>query len=117
MLRLAMNTLHKPRVRLRYLAASLLLPIILAGACLATLLVGTASRLVAASPASPRAEIVRVCVSVRLGGGPRLATWWAPAFNGRTGLMRRAFLQSNTACGLARWQAWLPATGALQTSN
>ena len=63
------------------------------------------------------AEIVRVCVSVRLTGGPRLATWWAPAFNSRTGLMRRAFLQSNMACGLAQWQRWLPTAGALQTSN
>ena len=105
-----------PRIKLKYLAAGLLLPMAVAGACLVVVLFGAAWRL--AAPAAPRqGEIVRVCVSVRLTGGPRVATWWAPAFNSRTGLMRRAFLQSNMACGLAQWQRWLPATGALQTSN
>jgi hypothetical protein len=101
------------RSKLRFLAASLLLPLALASACLAALLLGTVWR--AAAQQSP--EIVRVCVSLRLSGGPRLATWWAPAFNSRTGLMRHAFLQSNMVCGLARWQGFLPLTGALQTSN
>jgi hypothetical protein len=119
MLRLApmMSTRLPSRPKLKYLAAGLLLPLGLAAACLATLLFAAAWRLAAAPAAQPRAEIVRVCVSVRLTGGPRLATWWAPAFNSRTGLMRHAFLQSNMACGLAQWQGWLPATGALQTSN
>jgi hypothetical protein len=102
---------------MKYLAAGLLMPLVLAGACLSALLFGTAFRLAAVPATRQPAEIVRVCVSVRLTGGPRLATWWAPAFYSRTGLMRHAFLQSNMACGLAQWQGWLPATGALQTSN
>ncbi|MEP7357758.1 MAG: hypothetical protein ABI847_10995, partial [Anaerolineales bacterium] len=89
--------------KFRYLAAGFLLPIALAGACLAALVVGAASGLAAKSGAVPQTEIVRVCVSLRLAGGPRLATWWAPAFNSRSGLMRRAYLQSNMACGLAQW--------------
>ena len=112
-----MNTHSATRSKMTYLAAGLFLPTALAGACLAALLFGTAWRLAALPAAGQRAEIVRVCVSVRLTGGPRLATWWAPAFNARTGLMRRAFLQSNMACGLAQWQRWFPTTGALQTSN
>jgi hypothetical protein len=113
-----MSTLLPSRPRLKFLAAGLLLPLGLAAACLAaTLFFATTWRLAAAPAAQPRTEIVRVCVSVRITGGPRLATWWAPAFNSRTGLMRHAFLQSNMACGLAQWQGWLPATGALQTSN
>jgi hypothetical protein len=112
-----MKTYSPVRPKLKYLVAGLLLPLALAGAGLAALLFAGAWRLAAAPAASPRAEIVRVCVSVRLTGGPRLATWWAPAFNSRTGLMRHAFLQSNMACGLAQWQGWLPATGAMQTSN
>jgi hypothetical protein len=111
-----MNMDSIPRIKLKYAGAGLLLPLALAGACLAVQLFGAAWR--SAAPAGrPQGEIVRVCVAVRLTGGPRLATWWAPAFNGRTGLMRHAFLQANMACGLAQWQAWLPDTGALQTSN
>ncbi len=109
-----MEMLGPPRLRY-FLAAGLVLPLLLAAACVGTLLMIPAGRAALAAPRQP--EIVRVCVSLRLGGEPRLATWWAPAFSSRTGLMRRAFLQSNMACGLATWQNWLPATGALQTSN
>jgi hypothetical protein len=112
-----MNTHSPNRPKKIVLAAGLILPLALASACLAALLFAAAWRLAAVPAAAPHAEIVRVCVSLRLTGGPRLATWWAPAFNSRTGLMRHAFLQSNMACGLAQWQGWLPATGALQTSN
>jgi hypothetical protein len=116
MLRLRMKSPEKFRFKLGYLAAGLILPIFIAGAFLTALLLGAAWR-VAVAPAARPAEIVRVCVAVSLTGSPRLATWWAPVFSGRAGLMRRAFLQSTTACGLARWQAWLPTAGALQTAN
>src|SRR5215218_261709 len=112
-----MNRRVPSRPKLKYLAAGVLLPLALAGICLAALVVGTASRVAAASAARPQPEIVRVFVSLRLSGSPRLATWWAPAYNSRTGLMRHAFLHANMACGLAQWQRWLPANGALQTSN
>ena len=112
-----MNANAPSRPKLKYFAVGLLLPLALAAACLAALLFGAAWHLATMPVARQPAEIVRVCVSVRLTGSPRLATWWAPAFNSRTGLMRHAFLQSHMACGLAQWQGWLPATGALQTSN
>ena len=108
----AMKTHLPTRLKTMVMAGSLLLPVALAGACLAALLFATVWRLAAAPTTGPRAEIVRVCVSVRLTGSPRLATWWAPAFNSRTGLMRHAFLQSNMACGLAGGRQ-----PALQTSN
>jgi len=112
-----MKTQSSPSPTFSYLAAGLILPLLLSGACLAALLFATGWRLAAVQAAQAPAEIVRVCVSVRFTGGPRLATWWAPAFNSRTGLMRHAFLKSNMACGLAQWHGWLPATGAMQTSN
>jgi hypothetical protein len=111
-----MNLDSIPRNKLKFVAAGPLLPLALAGAGLAGLLSGAALRS-AAPAARPHPEIVRVCVSVRLTGGPRLATWWAPAFSERTSLMRRAFLRSSMACGLAPWRAGLPDAGALHFSN
>lgn len=105
------------RTHWEYWVIGLLAPLALVGACLATVVLGEVWLAKAPRAAVPAAQMVRLCVSVRVTSGMRLATWWSAAISTRTGLIRRPFMQSNMVCGLAPWQPWLPASGSLQSSN
>ncbi|MBI3243799.1 MAG: hypothetical protein HYZ49_16055 [Chloroflexi bacterium] len=67
--------------------------------------------------ASKPGHLAKVCVSVRLTGGFRVATWWGPAISGRTGKPYQPFIQTNMACGLAPWLPALPRNGNLESSE
>ncbi len=69
------------------------------------------------APASQPGHLAKVCVSVRVAGGFRVAAWWGPAISGRTGQPHKPFLQSNMACGLAPWLPVLPRNGNLESSE
>ncbi len=105
------------RISARSWILGLLLPMILAAACLAAAAMGEVRLASKPSDALSPDQMVNLCISVRLAGTWRAAAWWEPAISNRTGRLRRPFAQRNMACGLIPWQGWLPSTGELETSN
>jgi len=101
----------------RYWAITVLAPLLFATACLSALVFDMVWLGGQPDASLGPDQAVNLCVSVRLAGGWRAATWWEPAISTRTGRARRPFVQPRLACALIPWTGWLPSTGNFQTSN
>lgn len=94
---------------------SALLPL---AVCLTCAALALAEQLWLPQLASAQSQYVsRVCVSVRLRGSFRAATWWGTAYNPRTGTARKPYFESNVACALSPWLPVLPVQGVMETSD
>ena len=58
-----------------------------------------------------------VCASVRPTRDFRVALWWGSPISGRTGLLRKPFVQPNMVCGLAPWLPVLQRAGHVESSE
>ncbi|MBI3361051.1 MAG: hypothetical protein HY023_08065 [Chloroflexi bacterium] len=85
--------------------------------CLSLCAILVAAQMWLPSSKLPSRAIAKTCMSLRLTGGFRLATWWAPLSVGRSGRPGKPFIQSNMACGYMPWAPVLPAIGNLETSD
>ena len=56
-----------------------------------------------------RGYLTRLCITAKLGGQSRLASWVSPAISARTGHIRYPAIQGSSICGFAPWAPRLPA--------
>lgn len=94
-----------------------IIAVLLAGTCLFGMV---AAILLEAWPPPGLAEhgyLTRLCVSVKITGHARMASWVSPAISARTGNIRKPSVQGHTACGFMPWSPRLPANSVWEVER